>query len=171
MNEELFCAPEALTFDDVLVVPAFSEILPSEVSVQARLTREITLNVPILSAAMDTVSEARLAIALARELDNPRDEAFALTALGDALSAEGQFAGAEEAFEKAIEIRTRLGEKHLLPDSQAGLARLYLACHDSVKASQQAGIATRRVNPGLGIWSRSPEPATARLGLAVPRAV
>src|SRR5512133_1653456 len=67
MNEELFCSPEALTFDDVLVVPAFSEILPSEVSVKARLTREITLNVPILSAAMDTVSEARLAIALARE--------------------------------------------------------------------------------------------------------
>jgi len=67
MNEELFCSPEALTFDDVLVVPAFSEILPSEVSVKARLTREITLNVPVLSAAMDTVSEARLAIALARE--------------------------------------------------------------------------------------------------------
>jgi IMP dehydrogenase len=67
MNEELFCSPEALTFDDVLVVPAFSETLPSDVSVRARLTREITLNVPILSAAMDTVSEARLAIALARE--------------------------------------------------------------------------------------------------------
>jgi IMP dehydrogenase len=67
MNEELFRSPEALTFDDVLVVPAFSEILPSEVSVQARLTREIMLNIPVLSAAMDTVSEARLAIALARE--------------------------------------------------------------------------------------------------------
>jgi len=67
MNEELFHSSEALTFDDVLVVPAFSELLPSEVSVQARLTREITLSVPLLSAAMDTVSEARLAIALARE--------------------------------------------------------------------------------------------------------
>jgi len=67
MNEALFQSPEALTFDDVLVVPAYSEILPSEVFVQAHLTREITLNVPVLSAAMDTVSEARLAIALARE--------------------------------------------------------------------------------------------------------
>jgi IMP dehydrogenase len=67
MNEELFSAPEALTFDDVLVVPAYSEVLPSETDVRARLTREITLNIPLLSAAMDTVSEARLAIALARE--------------------------------------------------------------------------------------------------------
>lgn len=67
MNEELFSAPEALTFDDVLVVPAYSEVLPSETDVSARLTREITLKIPLLSAAMDTVSEARLAIALARE--------------------------------------------------------------------------------------------------------
>jgi IMP dehydrogenase len=67
MNEELFQSPEALTFDDVLVIPSYSETLPSEVDVRARLTREISLNIPILSAAMDTVSEARLAIALARE--------------------------------------------------------------------------------------------------------
>ncbi len=67
MNEELFNAREALTFDDVLVVPGYSEVLPSEVDVHARLTRDILLNVPVLSAAMDTVSEARLAIALARE--------------------------------------------------------------------------------------------------------
>jgi len=67
MNNDLFLSSEALTFDDVLVVPGFSEMLPSEVSVTSRLTREISLNVPVLSAAMDTVSEARLAIALARE--------------------------------------------------------------------------------------------------------
>ncbi|MDX9990713.1 MAG: IMP dehydrogenase [Anaerolineales bacterium] len=67
MNEELFKSSEALTFDDVLVVPAYSEVLPSETDVRARLTREISLNIPLLSAAMDTVSEARLAIALARE--------------------------------------------------------------------------------------------------------
>lgn len=67
MNEELFNASEALTFDDVLVLPAYSEVLPSETDVRARLTRDITLNIPLLSAAMDTVSEARLAIALARE--------------------------------------------------------------------------------------------------------
>ncbi|MGZ3858879.1 MAG: IMP dehydrogenase [Flavisolibacter sp.] len=58
---------EGLTFDDVLLVPAYSEILPREVSIQTRLTRDITLNIPMLSAAMDTVTEASLAIALARE--------------------------------------------------------------------------------------------------------
>ena len=67
MNEELFNSREALTFDDVLVVPAYSEVLPSDVDVNARLTRDITLKIPVLSAAMDTVSTARLAIALARE--------------------------------------------------------------------------------------------------------
>jgi IMP dehydrogenase len=58
---------QALTFDDVLLVPAFSDVLPREVSLTARLTREITLNIPLLSAAMDTVTESRLAIALAQE--------------------------------------------------------------------------------------------------------
>jgi len=58
---------EGLTFDDVLLVPAHSEILPRDVNIQTRLTRDITLNIPMLSAAMDTVTEASLAIALARE--------------------------------------------------------------------------------------------------------
>src|SRR5689334_22879733 len=58
---------EGLTFDDVLLVPAFSEILPRDVDIKTRLTKNITLNVPMLSAAMDTVTEASLAIALARE--------------------------------------------------------------------------------------------------------
>jgi len=57
----------ALTFDDVLLQPAYSEILPRDVGLATRLTRDITLNVPIVSAAMDTVTEARLAIALAQE--------------------------------------------------------------------------------------------------------
>ncbi len=56
-----------LTFDDVLLMPAYSEILPREVNIQSQLTKQITLNVPMLSAAMDTVTEANLAIALARE--------------------------------------------------------------------------------------------------------
>ena len=56
-----------LTFDDVLLMPAYSEILPRDVNIQSHLTKEIILNVPILSAAMDTVTEANLAIALARE--------------------------------------------------------------------------------------------------------
>ncbi len=58
---------EALTFDDVLLVPAYSEILPREVDLSTRVTRGIRLNVPLLSAAMDTVTEARLAIAIAQE--------------------------------------------------------------------------------------------------------
>jgi len=58
---------EALTFDDVLLLPAFSTVLPKEVSLKTRLTRAIDLNIPLVSAAMDTVTEAALAIALAQE--------------------------------------------------------------------------------------------------------
>ena len=58
---------EALTFDDVLLVPAYSEVLPREVDLSTRLTRGIRLNLPLVSAAMDTVTEARLAITIAQE--------------------------------------------------------------------------------------------------------
>src|SRR5438874_8426404 len=57
---------EGLTFDDVLLQPAASKVLPNDVSTATRFTREITLAIPIVSAAMDTVTEARLAIAIAR---------------------------------------------------------------------------------------------------------
>ena len=67
MNEDLFSAFEALTFDDVLIVPGYTEVLPDQTDVSAQLTPGIRLNIPLLSAAMDTVTEARLAIALARE--------------------------------------------------------------------------------------------------------
>jgi IMP dehydrogenase len=58
---------KALTFDDVLLLPAHSRVLPREVSLRTRFTRKLELNIPIVSAAMDTVTEARLAIALAQE--------------------------------------------------------------------------------------------------------
>lgn len=65
MLDELI--PEGLTFDDVLLVPAHSQVLPRDVSLNTRLTRNITLNIPLVSAAMDTVTEARTAICMARE--------------------------------------------------------------------------------------------------------
>src|SRR5438552_9048494 len=58
---------ECLTFDDVLLLPAYSDVLPAEVDVRTRLTKTLVLNIPILSAAMDAVTEARAAIAIARE--------------------------------------------------------------------------------------------------------
>ena len=60
-------ALDGLTFDDVLLIPAYSEVLPREVTLQTRFSRNINLNIPIVSAAMDTVTEAPVAIALARE--------------------------------------------------------------------------------------------------------
>lgn len=58
---------QGLTYDDVLLIPAYSEVLPREVNIQTRFTRNITLNVPVISAAMDTVTESAMAIAMARE--------------------------------------------------------------------------------------------------------
>ena len=66
MLEPLLASPEALTFDDVVLIPAYSEALPSEVDLKACLAGHLWLNIPVLSAAMDTVTEARMAIALAR---------------------------------------------------------------------------------------------------------
>jgi IMP dehydrogenase len=67
MNEELFQSQDSLTFDDILVVPGYSEILPADVDVSAQLTQNIQLKIPIMSAAMDTVTDSSMAIALARE--------------------------------------------------------------------------------------------------------
>src|SRR6056297_2117724 len=59
-------AAEGLTFDDVLLIPSYSEVLPREVSLQTQFSKNITLNIPVVSAAMDTVTEAGLAIAISR---------------------------------------------------------------------------------------------------------
>src|SRR4249920_2226859 len=60
-------ARKALTFDDVLLVPALSSVVPNDVSLRTHLTNSVSLNIPLLSAAMDTVTETRLAIAIAQE--------------------------------------------------------------------------------------------------------
>jgi IMP dehydrogenase len=62
-----FPVPEALTFDDVLLVPAHSEVVPANTNTQTQLSRKISLNIPIISAAMDTVTESHMAIALAQQ--------------------------------------------------------------------------------------------------------
>ncbi len=67
MNSGLFQSDLSLTFDDVLIIPGYTEVLPNETDISVQLTPKIKLNIPIISAAMDTVTEARLAIALARE--------------------------------------------------------------------------------------------------------
>jgi IMP dehydrogenase len=67
MERDRFVPDEGLTFDDMLLVPGYSEVLPSQVRIHSRLTPQISLNIPICSAAMDTVTEGKLAIALARE--------------------------------------------------------------------------------------------------------
>ena len=75
MNRKLFAMPldnskflfEALTYDDVLLVPAYSEVLPRDADTSSKLTSNIKLNIPIVSAAMDTVTEAELAISVAME--------------------------------------------------------------------------------------------------------
>ena len=66
MFENKFFKRKGLTFDDVLLVPAASEVVPKEANMRSRFTRNISLNIPLVSAAMDTVSESRMAIAMAQ---------------------------------------------------------------------------------------------------------
>ena len=66
MREDKF-GKQGLTFDDVLLIPAHSDVLPRDVDVRTHLTQNVTLNIPVMSAGMDTVTEAEMAIAMARE--------------------------------------------------------------------------------------------------------
>ncbi|HOZ30937.1 MAG TPA: IMP dehydrogenase, partial [Bacteroidales bacterium] len=67
MKNESKILLEGLTFDDVLLIPAYSEVLPNQVSIASRFSRNIVINTPIVSAAMDTVTDSKMAIAMARE--------------------------------------------------------------------------------------------------------
>src|SRR5579884_2779307 len=106
---------EGLTFDDVLLVPAASNVLPGDVSTVTRLTPEITLNIPILSAAMDTVTEARLAIALARE-------------------------GGMGIIHRNLSMEDQAGEVDKVKRSESGMITdpITLAPHDPLRAAQDA---------------------------------
>ena len=64
---------EGITFDDVLLVPAYSEVLPNDVDLTTKLTQKIKLNIPLMSAGMDTVTEHRMAIAMARQGGYPQE--------------------------------------------------------------------------------------------------
>ena len=74
---------EGLAFDDVLVIPSYSDVLPSEVETSTNFSKNIKLNIPIVSSAMDTVSESSMAISLAREFENA--EIFAIDISEDAI--------------------------------------------------------------------------------------
>ena len=100
-----FPVPEALTFDDVLLLPAHSDVVPAEANTQTQLTRNIRLNIPILSAAMDTVTESHMAIALAQQQAalNPRN-----AELHSRLAMYHAYAGDDDAADAELQEALRL---------------------------------------------------------------
>lgn len=110
--------PEALTFDDVLLVPARSEVLPRDVDVSTRLTKTIKLNIPLLSSAMDTVTEGRMAIAVAREggigiihksmsIEQQADEVDKVKRSEHGIIADPVFVHPDDMVEKALQLMSR----------------------------------------------------------------
>jgi len=171
VNEELFQTQDALTFDDVLVVPAYSEILPSETDVSVNLTPHIRLNVPILSAAMDTVTEARLAISLARE--------GGLGIIHRNLSAEDQAAEVEKV--KRSQSGMIVEPVSLPPDASLGRAEEIMSTYHisgvpiTVPGGKLVGILTNRdirfVEPGdydlpISQFMTSEHLVTAQVGIS-----
>ena len=77
--------PEAYTFDDVLLKPGLSDVLPSDVDIRSRITRSVTLNMPIVASAMDTVTEAHMAIAMAQAGDRRQPKSGAPSRRGTAI--------------------------------------------------------------------------------------
>ena len=92
---------EGLTFDDVLLVPSWSEVLPREVSLKTRFSRNIQLDIPIASAAMDTVTEAPMAIALARE--------GGIGVIHKNMSVEAQAAAVKKVHDAGLKVAAALG--------------------------------------------------------------
>ncbi len=130
---------EALTFDDVLLKPAKSDVLPRETDVHTQLTKKLTLNIPLVSAAMDTVTEARLAIALAQE--------GGLGIIHKNLSPEVQAAEVDKVKRSEsgmIRNPITLGPDHLLGEADALMARYHISGVPITEGEKLVGIITNR---------------------------
>jgi len=131
--------PEGLTFDDVLLVPQESSVVPSEVSVKTQLTKNISLNIPILSAAMDTVTEARMAIALARE--------GGIGIIHKNMSIEEQAANVDKVKRSEHGVITdpfSLSPEHRISDATALMARYRISGVPITQDGKLVGILTNR---------------------------
>ena len=132
---------EGLTYDDVLLVPAYSDVLPREVSIQTKFTRNITINVPIVSAAMDTVTESLTAITMAQE--------GGIGVIHKNLSPDAQ-ASEVEKVKKATEIAHRLAPDLMLEGPiQYDAAVDATVAHTKMPDSKVAGKATVFIFPDL----------------------
>ena len=130
---------EGLTFDDVLIVPQKSSVTPSEVSVKTMLTKTVSLNIPILSAAMDTVTEARLAIALARE--------GGVGIIHKSMSIEDQASNVDKVKRSEHGVITdpfSLSPKHLVQDANELMAKYRISGVPITENGKLVGILTNR---------------------------
>src|SRR3954469_11685604 len=131
--------PEALTFDDVLLIPAYSEVVPTQVSTQTQLTREITLNTPLLSSAMDTVTESRMAIAM--------EQQGGIGIVHRNLSIEAQ-AGEIDKVKRSesgmIVDPVTIGPDHLIADALDVMRRYKISGVPVTKDTKLVGILTNR---------------------------
>lgn len=130
---------EGLTFDDVLLVPAYSEVMPANVSTSTQLTKDISLSIPILSAGMDTVTEARLAIAIARE--------GGLGVIHKNMSIEQQALEVDRVKRSEHGVITDpifLGQYHVVRDAMALMERYHISGVPIVEGEKLIGIITNR---------------------------
>ncbi|MBR0226782.1 MAG: IMP dehydrogenase, partial [Clostridia bacterium] len=130
---------EGLTFDDVLLVPRRSEVLPKDVSLAVQLTPKIRLNIPVLSAAMDTVTDSRLAIAIARE--------GGLGVIHKNMSIEEQASQVDKVKRSEHGVITDpffLSPQHLIADAQALMARYRISGVPITEGTKLVGILTNR---------------------------
>lgn len=135
-NHEIF---EGLTFDDVLLVPQRSEVVPSDVSVKTKLTKAVSLNIPIMSAAMDTVTDARLAIAIARE--------GGIGIIHKNMSIEEQASNVDKVKRSEHGVITdpfSLSPEHLVSDANALMAKYRISGVPITKEGKLVGIITNR---------------------------